>query len=157
MFGNTCVKSFNNHWTIWTICFDHDYSRSLGSAESWAKSMRSDIILFGGYSLFINTFIRNVQKQLSEMMIMVRYWNQSFLQSRQCGLSRKVDSSSEIVWFLGEYISSIIKNHSHNHFRSPGSAGSLAKSMRSEMGESGSESGGVDGDNINVVIRWIWL
>ena len=36
---------------------------------------------------------------------------------------------------------------------SPGSAGSLAKSMRSEMGESGSESGGVDGDNINVVIR----
>ena len=36
---------------------------------------------------------------------------------------------------------------------SPGSAGSLAKSMRSEMGESGSESGCVDGDNINVVIR----
>ena len=101
--------------------------------------------------------IRNVQKQLSEMMIMVRYWNQSFLQSRQCRLSSKVDSSSEIVWFLGEYISSIIKNHSHNHFRSPGSAGSLAKSMRSEMGESGSESGGVDGDNINVVIRWTWL
>ena len=35
---------------------------------------------------------------------------------------------------------------------SPGSAGSLAKSMRSDIGESGSESG-MDGDNINVVIR----
>ena len=40
-----------------------------------------------------------------------------------------------------------------NPILSPGSAGSLAKSMRSDMGESGSESGGVDGDNINVVIR----
>ena len=45
------------------------------------------------------------------------------------------------------------KHKSNTFILSPGSAGSLAKSMRSEMGESGSESGGVDGDNINVVIR----